>query len=466
MSTATPGTTGLQNTERQSIGGYVSHYFRRIRQGDLGSLPIILGLIAIAVIFQTQNENYLTARNFVNLVVQMAGITTIAIGVVFVLLLGEIDLSIGYTSAVAAVSAALLMSPGYGWPWFLAVPLALLVAAGIGLVQGMIITRYQARLWLVLVVTFVVALLVDIFPAFNSEAGVAGALPRALLQAVIVTAIVGALYWFVIRGTEVPSFIVTLAGLLAWNGVVLLMVGRAGTVSISNTVVIGITNTYLPELVGWSIASVIVLGYAAIQIWQWNTRRSQQLTTRPIVFIALEVLVLAALVGAAVYVANLDRGVPVIALILLVLLVGFSYLATRTPFGRYVYAVGGNREAARRAGIPVERIRLAVFVLSSTMAGLGGIVLASRLRSVATDTGGGNLLLNSIAAAVIGGTSLFGGSGRVVSALLGALVIASVDSGMGLLGYSAGQRFIITGVVLLIAVLIDSLSRRGRTAGN
>jgi len=176
----------------------------------------------------------------------------------------------------------------------------------------------------------------------------------------------------------------------------------------------------------------------------------------------LQVLFLAVVAAAAVYITTQDRGVPVIGLILIILLAGFTYLATSTRFGRYVYAVGGNREAARRAGIQVDRIRVYVFMISSLMAGCGGLILAARLRSVATDAGGGNLVLNSIAAAVIGGTSLFGGSGRVVSALLGALVVASVENGMGLLGLSSGVKFIITGLVLLVAVLVDALSRRGR----
>lgn len=416
----------LASQKSQSLGEYIGSYFKRVRSGDLGSIPIIIGLIVIAFIFQSQNENFITPRNLVNLIVQMAGITTIAIGVVFVLLLGEIDLSIGYVSAVAAVAMTMLLRvpggdpatwPWYaifedGWPWYLAIPVALALTAVIGLIHGLIITRFQ-----------------------------------------------------------VPSFVVTLAGLLVWNGVVLIMIGGGGTVIIQDKFVIGIANSNLPVIAGWIISAAIILLYAISQFMQLNTRRKSGLSTTPILIIILQILLLAAIAGGVMYVANLNRGLPNgkeltgfpgVGLVLLALLVGFSFLATRTQFGRYVYAVGGNIEAARRAGISVERIRIYVFMISSLMAGMGGIILASRLRSVDTAAGGGNLLLNSIAAAVIGGTSLFGGSGRVASALLGALVIASVENGMGLLGYSSGRKFVITGLVLLIAVIVDAISRRSR----
>ena len=416
----------LASQKSQSLGEYIGGYFKRVRSGDLGSIPIVVGLIIIAIIFQTQNENFITPRNFVNLIAQMAGITTIAIGVVFVLLLGEIDLSIGYVSAVAAVAMTLLLRvpggdpstwPWYaifedGWPWYLAIPAALALTAVIGLIHGLIITRFQ-----------------------------------------------------------VPSFVVSLAGLLVWNGVVLMMIGNGGTVILQDKFVIGIANATLPVNIGWVIAVVLVLLYAVSQFVQLNTRRKSGLSTTPMFIIILRILLLAIIAGVVMYVANLNRGLPNgnplagfpgVGLVLLALLVGFSFLATRTQFGRYVYAVGGNIEAARRAGISVERIRIYVFIISSVMAGMGGIILASRLRSVDTGAGGGNLLLNSIAAAVIGGTSLFGGSGRVSSALLGALVISSVENGMGLLNYSSGRKFVITGLVLLIAVIIDAISRRSR----
>jgi len=391
------------SNEKQTTGSYLREYLKRVKSGDLGALPIIFGLIVIVIIFQTQNENFLTARNFVNLIVQMAGITAMAYGVVFVLLLGEIDLSIGYVSAVAAVGMTLLLREPGGWPWYLAVTVALIAAAVIGVLHGWIITRFQ-----------------------------------------------------------VPSFVVTLAGLMAWNGVVLILIGNGGTVIVQDKVVIGIANYFLPALWGWVVAIIFVGGLAFLQITRTRTRRLRGLSSTPMSIVWMQIAGIAILTALAVYVANQDRGVPFVGVLLVALLAGFSFLAYRTRFGRYVYAVGGNKEAARRAGINVERIRVLVFMISSLMAGVGGIILASRLRSVDTAAGGGNLLLNAIAAAVIGGTSLFGGSGRVSSAVLGALIIASVENGMGLLGLSAGVKFVITGLVLLIAVLVDAVSRRGR----
>jgi D-xylose transport system permease protein len=395
----------------ESVSDYIRGYLRRVRSGDLGSLPIIIGLIIIAIIFQTANSNYLTPRNFVSLIAQMAGITTIAYGVVYVLLLGEIDLSISYVSAVAGVLMTLLLRPPAQWPewvpdfpWFLAIPIALLVVTLIGFVQGNIITFFQ-----------------------------------------------------------LPSFVVTLAGFLVWSGAVLILIGGAGTVIIQDSTVLGIANSYLPPALGWVAGVIFVAVVALSQIIEMRSRQRKGLPTRPLSIIVIQVIALAIIIAAAIYICNLDRGVPFVGVFVLIMLGILSYIANRTRFGRYVYAVGGNKEAARRAGIRVERIRVMVFMISSFMAGIGGIILAARLRSVATNAGGGDLLLNSIAAAVIGGTSLFGGSGRVSSALLGALVISSVDNGMGLLpNVSAGAKFIVTGLVLLVAVIVDALSRRSQ----
>lgn len=437
------GDDALRESQQQrSLGETVSDYFRRLRGGDLGALPIIIGLAIIAAIFQGQNENFLSNRNFVNLILQMAGITVIAIGVVYVLLLGEIDLSIGYVSGVAGVLMTLLLKGGLApfstignllsfagmnvekmeWlttkldpqPWFVAIPAALIIAALIGLLHGLIITRFQ-----------------------------------------------------------LPAFIVTLAGLLAWNGVVLLLVGDGGTIVLQDSVALGIANSYLGDGTAkgvvlsstwaWISIGLMVILFAAAQVMQIVNRRRQGLPHTPMIFVALQTILVAVIAIGVTYVCLQDRGLPVIGLIIVILLSLFTYIATSTKFGRYVYAVGGNKEAARRAGVRVERIRIYVFMISSLMAGAGGLVLASRLRSVATDAGGGNLVLNSIAAAVIGGTSLFGGSGKVTSALLGALVVSSVENGMGLLGLSSGVKFIITGLVLLIAVLVDSISRSNQS---
>ena len=403
MSAADQTTSVSDVAGPQSVSEQMRLRWQRIRAGDVGSLPIILGVLVLVVIFQILNQNFLTPRNFVNLVVQMAGITTIAIGVVFVLLLGEIDLSIGYVSAVAAVFMTLRLRPPGGWPWPLAVASALAMVSIIGIGQGLIITRFK-----------------------------------------------------------LPSFVVTLAGLMVWQGVVLLMIGGGGTVVIQDKTIIGLANFFLPKLLGWIVVMGGVLLFAIGRVQSWRSKRAQGVTSSSMIFMVATILVVALAGAAIVYVANQDRGVPFISIFLVVLLVGFTFLAERTRFGRYVYAIGGNAEAARRAGINVSRIRVYVFMISSLMAGMGGIVLASRLRSVDTAAGGGDLMLNSIAAAVIGGTSLFGGSGRVISAFLGALVIATVNNGMGLLGLSAGVKFVITGLVLLTAVLVDAITRQGR----
>lgn len=402
-----------------SVSDYMSNYVRRLTSGDLGSFPIIIGLLVIAAIFQSQNSVFLTPVNFVNLIRQMAGITIMAYGVVFVLLLGEIDLSIGYVSGIGGVLVAMLLRDP-DWTWYTAIPVALLATAGIGLAQGIIITYFR-----------------------------------------------------------VPSFIVTLSGLLAWNGVVLRLMEGAGTVIIQDKVVTGIAGAYMPIIsqteaisigeislgkltLSWGLILLVLfaLGYAAMQFLQRNSRRREGLSTRPTPVIMFQVVGLLVIAFIVSHVVDQDRGLPIAGVIMLILLVILSFVATGTQFGRFVYAVGGNQEAARRAGINVTRIRIMVFVMSSTLAGFGGIILASRLRSVATNTGGGDILLNAIAAAVIGGTSLFGGHGRVSSAVLGALVITSVANGMGLLNLSSGDKFIITGIVLLVAVIVDSISRR------
>jgi D-xylose transport system permease protein len=326
-------------------------------------------------------------------------------GVVFVLLLGEIDLSIGFVSGVAGVTTALLMIPD-GSNEFPAIPaIAVALAAGlaIGTLHGLLITKIG-----------------------------------------------------------IPSFVVTLAGLLAWNGVVLLLIGDKGTVIIQNSLVIGFANDFLPDMTAWIVLIAGIALYAAILLNSYRTRRAAGLPAEPMALLALRIGGLALAGFVVVYVANQDRGIPYVFLVITALYILWTYVLNRTRFGRHIYAVGGNAEAARRAGINVDNVRIACFALCSLMAALGGIVLASRLRSIDTNSGGGDLLLNSIAAAVIGGTSLFGGRGHMKSAVLGALVIASITNGLGLLGLSAGTRFVITGLVLLAAVAVDSLSRRGR----
>jgi D-xylose transport system permease protein len=392
-----------------NLSGYARLWWQGIRAGELGSLPIILGIGVIVVVFGLLDDTFLTERNFTNLLLQMCGIATIAIGVVFVLLIGEIDLSVAFVSAVGGVVMTLLLRPDDpGWPWWAAIAFALGCTTAIGFVQALVITK-----------------------------------------------------------AGVPSFVVTLAGLLIWSGVVLILTTQAssvGTIRIQDETVVGIANDFLSATAGWVVAGLVVAGYALVELQNARTRRASGLYAKPVVVMALQMVGLAAVTFAAVWYVNKDRGVPKVAVILLVFLVIWSFIASRTTFGRHVYAVGGSAEASRRAGINVDRVRIAVFMISGFMAGVGGIMLASRLRSVATNTGGGNLLLLVIASAVIGGTSLFGGVGRVVSALLGALVIASIQNGMDLLGLASGTKFVITGLVLLAAVLVDAYAKRRRAA--
>ncbi len=393
----------------ETLSGYLRRWWERVRAGDLGSLPIVVGLVVIAIVFGSLDSTFFVERNFTNLLLQMAAVATLAIGIVFVLLIGEIDLSVAFVSAVGGVVMTLLLRPGDpGWPWWLAIVVAVAITTIIGFVQSLVITK-----------------------------------------------------------AGVPSFVVTLAGLLIWSGVVLILTTQfttSGTIRIQDAVVVGIANDFLTPVWGWVIGVAVVVAYALLQLQTARSRRAGGLYFKPALIIALQTVGLAVVTFAAIWYANRDRGVPTVTVILLIFLVFWSFIAARTPFGRHVYAVGGNAEAARRAGINVDRVRIAVFMINGFMAGVGGIMLASRLRSVATNTGGGNLLLNVIAAAVIGGTSLFGGRGRVVSALLGALVIASIENGMGLLGLASGTKFVITGLVLLGAVLVDALAKRRRTA--
>ena len=404
MSTAAPSLPPGEAADAADGGlsGFFNEWWVDVRSGKLGSLPIIVGLIIIAIVFQTQNDRFLTSGNFVNLIVQSAAIAIIAMGVVFVLLLGEIDLSVGYVSGVAGVVAAVLLIPdGNEVGTVVAVVLALGSGIAIGTLHGLIITK-----------------------------------------------------------VGIPSFVVTLAGLLAWNGVVLLLIGSRGTVVLQDDFLIGLANDFLPEATSWILMFVCVAIYLGSQLNEVRVRRKAGLEHDPLAVISLRVTGLLLALGAVVWVANDDRGIPYVFLVVAFFFLFWTFILNRTRFGRYVYAVGGSAEAARRAGINVDRIRIYVFAICSFMAAVGGLVLASRLRSVDTNAGGGEILLFSIAAAVIGGTSLFGGVGHVKSAILGALVIASIDNGLGLMGLGSGEKFIITGGVLLLAVGVDSFSRR------
>lgn len=377
---------------------------RRVTEGDLGSLPVIIGLAVIWLIFWRLNPNFLTPRNLTNLVLQIAAVGTISAGVVLVLLLGEIDLSVGAVSGLCAAVMAVLNVKN-GQPAVIAVGGGLVVGMAIGVLHGFWFTRFH-----------------------------------------------------------VPSFVVTLAGLLAWQGALLYVLGDTGTINLNDRGIVGLANTFFPQWVGWGIAIVSIVVYALGTANEHRRRRAAGLVVGSPPALAGQVIVFGAVVLVAVGVLNADRGVPSGVLILLGFVVILDYVTRRTPFGRHVYAVGGNAEAARRAGISVNGIRVAVFCIASVMAAAGGILGASRLLAVNQSSGGSDLLLNAIASAVIGGASLFGGRGTVWAAPLGALVIGSISNGMDLLALSSSVKFMITGAVLLLAVTIDALSRRGREA--
>jgi D-xylose transport system permease protein len=390
----------------RGLSGLLQEQWESIRSGDVGSWPVIVGLAAIVIFFTEKNANFFTAVNFDNLIVQMAGTATIAIGVVFVLLLGEIDLSIGYVSGVAAVVVAELQLPGSGHQ------LPGLIAIALAIVTGVVIGAFQG--------SFV--------------------------------ALIG-----------VPSFVVTLAGLIAFQGVIIEALPQ-GVIVIQDNLINDIANYYFSDIGGWIIAILLTGAYAAARL---SSIVGRQRAGIPIRFWWLEIGRVAVVGGIAftvVAIANRDRGLPFAGLLVAVLFIVMGYVAKRTTFGRHVYAVGGSAEAARRAGINVARIRILVFVISSVMAAVGGIIFAARLSSVDLNAGGGTILLDAIAAAVIGGTSLYGGRGSVKGALLGAAVIATIANGIDLIGYSSATRFIVTGLILLAAVTLDTVSRRRLTA--
>jgi D-xylose transport system permease protein len=390
---------------------YVASRWQRIKGGEMGVLPVVAGLLLVSILFQTQNSNFLTVANMVNLLVQAAVFSLLAMGEIYALVLGEIDLSAGFVAGLAAVVMATLAKPaGADWPWWAAIGTALLVAAVIGLFQGTLITRLG-----------------------------------------------------------LPSFVVTLAGLLFWQGVMLRMLGDGGSILIQDKVINNIVSGNLTPIAGWIVMLVLVALFAIMTWRRDERRRGTGLTAPPRVMTLSKIL--AALAGGVVLVliCNADRGrirpvqgVPWVILVVLGVLLAWTFVLGRTRFGRYLYAIGGNAEAARRAGISLPRIRTAAFVLCSLTAGIAGVVFASRLRSISTAVDGGTLVLYSVAAAVIGGTSLFGGRGKAVHGVLGGIVIAAIYNGMGLLGFRAATQYMVTAMVLLAAVVIDALSRRNR----
>ena len=385
------------------IGGAIRRTLVNIRAGELGSWPVIIGLIILAAFFYSKNSNFLSGSNLNNLITQMAGVVVIAFGTVFVLLIGEIDLSAGFLSGIGGVVVGelTLVGSSHAYSGLIAIPIALAAGALYGLVQGVFVAHIG-----------------------------------------------------------VPSFVVTLAGMLAAEGLIIVILTQ-GVISIQDRWVNDTANYFFSHSTGWIVAIVVSALYALAVLSGIVTRRRGGETETPW-YALIKVAAAAAAMFALVAWSNLDRdrGLPLAFVIMLVLYAFWNFVATRTTFGRHVYAVGGNDEAARRAGINVARIRLSVFMIAGTMAALGGVMLASRLSSVDINAGGGTILFDAIAGAVIGGTSLFGGRGRVKGAVLGVLLVYLIYNGLATIGYSTDVNYIVTGVLLLAAVALDTVSRR------
>ncbi|HEV8064095.1 MAG TPA: hypothetical protein VGP46_04645 [Acidimicrobiales bacterium] len=403
-----------------SFGEYAAAWVKRIRHGDAGILPVLAGLVVIIIIFQTQNSVFISAGNFANLLTQASFYILFGMAEVFVLLIGEIDLSTGYVALCGGAITAILAGQPHFESWWLAALAGLGLCAAIGLVQGLLITRLR-----------------------------------------------------------LPSFVVTLGGLLAFEGLLLFILdswapsSSGGDVAISNNVLIDLDSSSgsLSPIAGWIVMAVLVLAFAAFVVTRDRRRRASGLVAPPF---ALSMAKIAAVVVAGIVlvaVCNIDRGpphgllirgVPWCVPIILAIALAATFLLGWTRFGRYVYAVGGNAEAARRAGINLNRIRLACFILGSLMAGMAGLFYVSYTEVATSSADGGSLVLYAVAAAVIGGTSLFGGRGKIVHAVLGGLVIAVIYNGMGLLNLSTDVQFMVTALVLVAAATVDALGRRGR----
>jgi D-xylose transport system permease protein len=399
-----------------SIGDYAAIWWRRVKNGESGALPIILGLIAIVIFFQVKNSYFLTAGNLVNLMIQSVPFILLGMAEIFVLLLGEIDLSVGFN---AAIGATICLWAAYTLPWPVAIILGLLASAFIGLIQGLLITLLG-----------------------------------------------------------LPSFVVTLAGLLGLEGLLIVLVpltghGAGGSIGNPSNIIFDLTAGSLDPVAGWIVMIVLVALAAVVMVTRDRRRLKAGLVAPPLGVTVLKVAVIAVAGVLVVIIGNTNRGVGIVTLngvpwavlIVLGVLVLYTTLTTRTRFGRYIYAIGGNAEAARRAGVSLGRIRTLCFTLCGLTAGLGGIMLASNLNSIGTNINGGEYVLFAVASAVIGGTALFGGRGKMVHALLGGLVIAVIYNGLGLIGLSAGPTFIVTAIVLLVAVTIDTLARRRSPGG-
>ncbi|RCV52366.1 sugar ABC transporter permease [Marinitenerispora sediminis] len=385
--------------------GLVAAALRRLRGGELGALPVIVGLIVICAVFQSLNSNFLSPQNLSNLTLQVVSTGLMSCGVIMVLLLGEIDLSVGSVSGVSGAVLAVL-AVNHGIPEVAAIALAVLTGTLIGVVHGTVFAK-----------------------------------------------------------VGVPAFVVTLAGLIGWQGAQLYLLGSDGTINVPYDGAIAyLTQTYFVPAVGWGIAVAAVGLYAGLTLLGERRRTAAGLPAKSAAEVIARTVLLAVPVFGGVAVLNLWNGVPLAFLIFLGFVVVFDLVLRKTRYGRMVFAVGGSAEAARRAGINVDLIRISVFALASTLAAVGGVLAVSRGFAVSQSSGSGDVLMLAIAAAVIGGTSLFGGRGSAYSALLGGLVLGAITSGLYLLQMDSSVRYMITAAVLLIAVILDAVSRRSRRA--
>ena len=417
----TPGTTassGFDNDNRQAatLGDAVRDYVNRVRGGDMGSLPAVFGLLVLFIVFTSLHDRFLTTYNMANLVVQAGSIIVLAMGIVFVLLLGEIDLSAGVAGGASATVTALILID-YDWPWWLATLAGIAVGAVIGLAIGSLVSMLG-----------------------------------------------------------IPSFVVTLAFFLGLQAIPLKLIGLGGSLRFDDPVLRGLSIKNVPVTAGWIAAVLIVLGFAALSLHRYRSLSAKGLVHKPLGLVVLQIAVVAVIVLGVTALLSANRapnpalfnisGIPWVLPVVIALLFFWTFVLTRTRFGRYLYAVGGNAEAARRAGINVRRVRISAFMICSGMAAIAGLLSASYTGKVSPGAGGGNDLLYAVGAAVIGGTSLFGGRGRAMDAVIGGLVIATIPNGLGLLDQAAYINFVVTGGVLLAAASVDAISRRRRsTAG-
>ena len=400
-------------SEQITIEKSLRDWTSRVKAGQVGALPAILGLLVLCIAFSSQSRVFLTPGNFANLLTQAAAITVIAMGLVFVLLLGEIDLSAGYAAGVCgAILVIMITEMDYAW--------------------------YVA-------------------------------LPASILCGVVLGAFIG----YLVAQLRIPSFVVTLATFLAFQGLLLLLVSEGGTIRIEDPTILAVQNKNLPVLASW-VFFVLTAGiYVLSGLWKFARRRRAGLIDNLFKFWLIKTAILVSLGGIATLALTVERsnnpdlvslrGIPYVVPVILLLLVGATFVLTRTSFGLHIYAVGGNAEAARRAGINVRMVRISAFMICSGFAAVAGMIFVSRANSISPTTGGSSTLLYAVGAAVIGGTSLFGGKGKVSDAILGGLVVAVIDNGMALLGYPAGIKFMVTGGVLLLSASIDAFSRRGAT---